>query len=162
MDTRQTLLVLGAVVIFSITALFTNREMLETGMTITETQVISGASVIGLSCIENVKLYDFDEALVLDPDIEDTAQFTPVVSLGPDAGETISNYDDIDDFNGLIDTVNTQLVTYYVNTAVVYVDSTNLTVPVAYRTYYKELNVFVFSPFMEDTLKMKHVFCHWK
>ncbi len=162
MDTRQTLLVLGAIVIFSVTALFTNMEMHEAGATMTETQVINSASAIGLSSIEKAKLFSFDEALITDPDIEDTSLMTPAGSLGPEIGESGTNFDDIDDFNGSLDTVNTQLVTYFVRFTVSYVDTLDLSSPVGYRTYYKELSVSVFSPFMNDTLLMRHVFSHWK
>ncbi|MCP4724741.1 MAG: hypothetical protein GY863_06880 [bacterium] len=162
MDTRQTMLVLGAIVIFSVTAFFTNREMLESGVTMTETQVISGASAIALSSIENIKIYRFDEELVIDPNIENPLKLTPAGILGPEAGETMQTFDDIDDFNDYADSVVTRLVTYYVNTTVTYVDTTDLAIPVGYRTYYKELIVSVNSPYMANTLIMKHVFSHWK
>ncbi|MCH7783354.1 hypothetical protein IID62_09850, partial [candidate division KSB1 bacterium] len=68
MQTGETLLVMGAVIIFSLTALSMNQSILEGNRTLMETQIINSGTAVGLSFIEHAKQLAFDEFTVVDED----------------------------------------------------------------------------------------------
>lgn len=161
MNSGETLLVMGAVLIFSLTALSMNQTILEGNRTLMETQIISSGTAVGLSFIESAKQLSFDEVTVMNEDNFDADSFTSPGGLGLDFGETYPGFDDVDDFHNYNDSVATQLATFYVNTTVAYVDSGDLNISVNYRTFFKRIHVVVTSPFIKDSLQLSHVFSHW-
>lgn len=162
MQTGETLLVIGAVIIFSLTALSMNQSIFEGNRTLMETQIINSGTAVGLSFIENAKQLSFDEFTVADEDNFDPDSFTAPGNLGAEPGETYPGFDDVDDFHNFSDSVITLLSTFYVTTTVAYVDSGNLNNQVSSRTFFKRFQVVVTSPFIQDSLQLSHIFSHWK
>lgn len=162
MNSGETLLVMGAIIIFSMTALSMSQSIYEGNRTLMETQVISSGTAVGLSFIEEAKQLSFDEATVADDDNFDPDSFTSPGGLGLDFGETYPGFDDVDDFHNFSDSVDTQLAIFYVTATVAYVDSSDLNNPVNNRTFFKRIQVTVTSPFIQDSLQLSHVFSHWK
>ena len=162
MQTGETLLVRGAVIIFSLTAISMNQSILEGYRTLREPQIINSGTAVGLSFIENAKQLSFDEFTVADEDNFDPDSFTAPGNLGAEPGEIYPGFDDVDDFHNFSDSVNTLLSTFYVTTTVTYVDSGNLNNQISSRTFFKRFQVVVTSPFIQDSLQLSHIFSHWK
>ncbi len=55
MNTGETFLIIGAVLIFSILSVFTNHDIMETSGTVMESQIMNGATAIALGYIEDAK-----------------------------------------------------------------------------------------------------------
>ncbi len=154
-------MIIGAVLIFSILSVFTNHEILETSGTVIESQIMNGATAIALGYIEDAKRLAFDETTItgaesLDPDI-----LTEPANLGAEFGEQYPMFDDVDDFENYSDTISTEFMTYNVAATIAYVDTNNMNVSLFNQTLYKRMIVDVTSPFLEDTVKLIHIFSLW-
>jgi hypothetical protein len=161
MSTGETLLVLGALVILSVTALFLNEVLLESTQTLTESQLIAGAVSAGVSAVEKAKSLNFDEAVVQDSLLTNPTQLTEPGNFGPETGETPDTFDDLDDIHFYIDSTVTLPVRYYVKTIVAYFDTSIMRTTVQ-KTFFKQLDVLVYTPFLRDTVHLEYLFGNWK
>src|ERR1035437_1780887 len=127
----------GALVIFSVFSLITNKSLINNKKVAMQSDYIITATSLAQSVIEEAKIKAFDEKT-----LKDTVTLVTSLSttLGPDAGETFSpsidvmdavknsfqsslKYDDVDDYNVYKRVVNTPLSgidsvkvqVYYVN-----------------------------------------------
>ncbi|KPK92651.1 hypothetical protein AMJ80_06485 [bacterium SM23_31] len=162
MNTGEIILVIGALILFSVTAIFLNQAILDGDRTVTESRLTNGATAVALSYIENAKRLSFDEAVIADPDLNNPGMLTLPANLGPESGESPADFDDIDDFRQYTDSVKTNIVTYNVAITVAYIDTNTMSVSEHNQTYYKQMRVFVHTPFIPDTIKLAHIFTFWE
>ncbi len=161
MDTREIFLTLGAVILFSMTALYTNMAISDGSKAVVISQVTLSATEAGLSHIERLKSLKFDEAVANDPDKFLPEYFTLPASFGADASETFANFDDLDDFHNYTYSKDTDLAPFNITTRISYMDSLNVNSAVSFRTRYKRAEILVQTPFLADTLKMYQLFSRW-
>ncbi len=127
--------------------------------------------------LEEAKDNVFDE-IVLDTTKQISSASELSTTLGPDAGEVYPLLNDIDDFNlwdpaigrnivikdtaSLSNSINTNLYTpFYITSKVYYVDISNLNQKVNYKTWFKRLDVFVWTDGVVDTLKYSSISTIW-
>jgi hypothetical protein len=177
MNTGQTLLSVGAVVLLGMTVLMTNRTSLQHGTIINSTEVGIYAVSLAQAKIEEAAGKAFDTYSSSDTAgngnvITALSQLTPYNKLGIESGEVYPNFDDFDDYNYFsgnnpykmwVDGVDS----FYVQTSVCYVDTTAPDVPVNYSTWSKRMTVKVWpsvSPWATgkpDTVTMKYIYTYW-
>ena len=161
MSTGETLLIIGAVFIFSLTSVYTNYEILESGNAVTEAKIMNGATALALSYIEDAKRLAFDNATIAGSGNLDQTVLTNPGDLGVEGGEIYPGFDDVDDFHNYNQAATTEFLTYFISASVTYVDTNNMNISNADRTLYKRLTVNVTTPFLQDTVKLIHVFSFW-
>lgn len=160
MGTGQTLLTIMAMLMLSRLILSVNTNTAQNGASIEVAAYRITGSSLGFSIIEEASGLAFDQASVAS-NITSTSQLS--TTLGPESGEVYPNYNDFDDFNGLvkIDTVansavfKTTVVVQYVT-----VSGSNIVVS-STPTYSKQITVKVSSPSMSDTLIFQDVMSYW-
>jgi hypothetical protein len=98
-----------------------------------------------------------------------TSKLTPAASLGPESRDTskmylgTNNFDDFDDYNGLVYKLYNELPdTFYVGCTVTYYNPGSPKVIPSTQTFDKILTVKVSSPHLSpDTIKLQYVFSYF-
>ena len=154
----QTVLTMGAMMLFSFSSLRFNSIMLQNSTLETENKVYLTAFSLADDMIEEIKNKNFDEATLLYPTTA-TAVLTKADSLGPEHGEIYPNYDDIDDYNNYSKLISApHAEDYTVSCKVFYVDGNNPDNMVTTQTFYKKVTVTVSSPFLRNNVNLSYVF----
>jgi len=158
----ETLLVLAALVIFSLVALQINDTKFDNNNDLMETEFELSAIGIAQSFIQEAQSLAFDEAVV------DTTYttglpgyFTAPASLGSDGGESYNTFNDVDDFNGYTSTVTTPRIDYNVSISVSYADSGTVSPGYANRSFLKIMTVLISSEYFSDTLKVEYNYSYY-
>lgn len=161
MNTGQTLLTLGAMILLSLLILRARNSFLSTDTVMMNSKFSILATSLAQSQIEEIKKKAFDENTVAGP-ANSTLQLTKANKLGPESGETYPNFNDVDDFNGYT-TVDSTLpsAVFDIRCEVYYVNPNNPDAVSNSRTWSKNIVVEVTSPFMGDTVKVSSVFSYW-
>jgi hypothetical protein len=173
MGTGQTILTIVAIVLLGTNVVSVNRTFLQHGVVLQQTEIGLFGVSLATSLLEEARGKAFDRySLVGFP--TSVNQLTPYDSLGPEAGETRTLYDDFDDFNWMkggptrdsiivkADTIKIPDVDTFVRWAkVCYVDSTNPMTYRNYRTWVKKLTVYVKGGASQDTIQMSYLFSNW-
>lgn len=138
-----------------------NSSIMQNQITLTQSETISEAIALSQRYIEEAESKQFDE----DRTATIPSSFTSVGSLGPDANETYTTFDDLDDYNGYTTTDNVSgYVPLTVNIIVDYVTLASPTIPSASRTYFKRMAVSITSPALStlpnSTLTMNRLFAY--
>lgn len=158
MSNIQTLLTVGAMLLLAIVSLNFNSTVLNTSTSDIENQVYLTAFSISDNIIEEIKQKSFDQATVQFP-TTNPASLTPPDKLGPEAGEVYPYFNDVDDYNGFIDTVSKPYFeTYYVSCKVVYVSASDPDVVSSTQTFFKKATVTVSSPFLRHSVSFSSIF----
>lgn len=150
MGTGQMLLALVALTILASVTISSNKLILN------ETDVVQGSeamitgTAIGQAMVEQITVKYFDQD-VLPPLSTDTATaFTPPSLLGPDSSDVPgvdTTYNDIDDYNGYVDSVNTPRLGYFKRSCeVYYVDGSGDSSTT--QTFFKEIKVTISNPYL--------------
>lgn len=145
------LLVIGAVVLFSLLLPSLNRTMLYGDLNQVLTRTENSAMALAQGILSEAATKAFDEVCLTSlPHI--AAQLTPISNLGSDAGEYYPNYDDLDDYASLslLDTTAFATVPYTITATVDYMDPNNLSITSSSPTFVKRLRVIVVSPFLRN------------
>lgn len=173
MNTGQTMLTIGSMILLTFLILRFNSIQLTTAETAYNAKFGIIAISLANSLIEEAKDKVFDEAVL---DTTKTIYYATDFSsvLRSETGEVYPNFDDFDDYNGpdgegffYLDTLslrNPQTGVYTrfeIRSNVEYVSDTNPNVKSSINTYHKKLNVSVFSDAMIDTVKISTVFSYW-
>ena len=158
MHLGETLLVLGALVIFSVATLYLNDSKFDNDMTLMESEFRITAIGIAQSFIEEAQVMQYDEVLIDEEYDELPDDFTDVASLGPEDGESYPNYDDVDDFNGFTENETTPRADYIVNIQVSYSDTLNCVPEYESESFFKIMSVTVKSDFFQDSLICDYLF----
>ncbi len=159
MNTGETILTIGSLILLSLFTLTLTSHNVQEQTTLYNSGQVIEAIGIAQKYIEKAELLNFDE----DKSAMSTGAFTEPDYLGPDYGENVNTYDDIDDYNGLSVTETLGSIPYSVSIDVDYVAETSPYQQVAYRTYIKQIKVTVSSSkFSENTppLVLKKLFAY--
>lgn len=164
MGLGQTLLTILALAMLGTLMLTVNRNTLDNGQAIEQSEYRIMASSLGISALERAQGMAFDQNTV-SSDISGTSSLT--ATLGPESGETEATFNDFDDFNGyskwvLGNAISFRSADYFVRDSVDYVTiSSDQIVHSVGRTYHKRIRVWVSSPFLQDTLMFQSVYSYW-
>jgi hypothetical protein len=179
MNTGQMMMTLGAMMLLSFLVLRVNSSQVVTQGTITDSKLGIVALTVANTYVDFAKKQVYDYA-VIDSTLSsvELADLKSPGSLGPESGEVYPNFDDLDDFNlwdpaqgryivitdttTLASSTNTGLFTpFFITSKVYYVNESNVDVKVSSRTWYKRLDVFVWTIGMEDTIKYSSISTMW-
>ncbi|HKI46642.1 MAG TPA: hypothetical protein VKA08_15040 [Balneolales bacterium] len=155
-DKASLLLVMGAMVIFSMLLMNINKFLLQNDTTQVGEQMNHTAAALSQGLIGIAKSKAFDQATVGGK----YPQNVPTVfsaTLGPENGETPKNYDDFDDYNGYATTDTTSLGVFHLSVTVTYVSDTDFSQVSAIPTTHKRMTVDVYNPTMKDTLALTYI-----
>jgi hypothetical protein len=158
MNTGQSFLSIGALLLFSLVSLNFNSSVLSNTTVEVENKVYLTAFSLADDLIEEIKQKAFDAATVDFP-TTDPSTLTAAENLGHGWWETYPDYNDIDDFNNFVQTVSApHAENYQVSCVVQYVDSDNPDQIVSTQTFYKKVTVTVDSPYLRSPIQLSHIF----
>jgi hypothetical protein len=153
----QSMLSLGALLIFSLISLRFDGAVLENTGVEVENKVYLTAFSLADDLLEEIKQKAFDANTIQFP-ITNPAGLTDY-PLGPGAGETYPNFNDIDDFNGYSRGVDEpHAEKYVVSSEIYYVGEDTPDVKSSTRTFYKRADVTVTSPYLKSSVKLSFIF----
>ena len=154
MASIQSLLALGALVIFSIISMLFNSSVLQNTTLEIEDKVYLTAFSLADDLIEEMKQKAFDEKTVDFQAIKKEQLSNP---LGKDGGETWPNFNDIDDYKGYTKSIDAPHAEGYTVTCdVEYCDASG-TAKLA-QDYYKKVTITVSSDYLRDPFQMYFIF----
>ncbi len=159
MGQRELLLVLGALILFGLTMLSTNRYVIDQNESIIQREFEFYGISLAQSFIEEAKTKAFDEK-VINGTVNTPGQLTHWSQLGPDAGQTHPNFDDVDDYNGLTRTESTGRDEFDVSIEVGYINETDPETIVNPGSYYKRMNVTISNPFLIQPIVLGYVYAY--
>ncbi len=166
MNTGQMLLTVGAIVLLGTTVLTVNRSFTQQGAVLEQTEIGIYAVSVATSIVEEAAGMAFDQATVGNS-VTTTASLTDPNRLGPDLGETTTPrstalFNDFDDYNNLIMGVKIAGVdSFTVKANVYYIDPSMPDAPSSSSTFFKRLDVRVYSVSTADTIKMSYIFSYF-
>lgn len=171
MNTGQTLLSLGAILLLSVLIIRINSVTIETQEDHINTRLGVVAISFANTYIDVIKSKAFDEVVM------DTTKSQIVLSdltypPGKESGEVFPNFDDVDDYNfsGTILTDTTTLVNpsdpskytpLYYTSSVYYVSFNNPNQPQMSRQWNKRIDVKVWAKEIKDTIKLSLITGYW-
>jgi len=158
-DTSDILILLGAVVIFAILSLNTNRMLNNHNSAILESELTYTGIAKAQDVIDHARVLAFDETTIggAEPAVVPDG-FTDPADLGSVSdGDSASVYDDFDDFNGMSETDTTAEAIYAVSAEVMYVTSGDPDTDAGTQTKYKKLTVTVSSPYLDNSITMSFI-----
>ena len=160
MGQRELLLVLGALILFGLTMLSTNRYVVDQNESVIQREFEFYGISLAQTFIEEAKTKAFDEKVV-NGAVTVVGQLTHWNSLGPDGGETHPNFDDVDDYNGLTLTDSTGSDEFTVSIEVGYVlaEADPETI-VDNRSWYKRMNVTIANPYLIQPIVLGYVYAY--
>ncbi len=154
MASIQSMLAMGALVIFSIISLLFNSSVLQNSTIELEDKVYLTAFSLADDLIEEMKQKAFDEKTI---DFQAIKESQLTLPLGKE-GEVWPNFDDIDDYNGYENPMDDVPLAegYLVHCNVEYCDANGT--HSAIQTYYKKVTITVSSDFLRDPFQMYFIF----
>ena len=172
MNTGQTLLTVGAMVLLGFTVLTINSTTLQHGQILTQTKIGIYATSLGISRVEEASGKAFDEASI-NYDFNNPTDMNPLSSpgsLGPDdAGEwahidSTAYFDDFDDYNlpNHVQTFYVPLVdSLFLRSVVWYVDPANPNGTSGGKSWSKKMLATVKAANSADTIKLSYIFSYF-
>lgn len=161
MNTGQTILTMGALMLFSTLMITMNTSYQTSGDLVIQSELGITASSLAISLIEEATAKAFDKSTDTAIAIS-TSNLTRPENLGPESGEVYPHFNDFDDYNNLNLTQNVDKVgNFNLKANVVYVEFSTPDSPAISPTWNKKIIVEVTSPDMIDTVKMDYVFSYW-
>ena len=159
MNGAQSLLVLGAIVLFSIVTLNAHRTVLNASkMTISAETTITAAE-IGETLITEIKSKEFDEN-VIGTEITDVNNFS-APPLGPAGDETLATYDDVDDYHNYSRVITApRLGSFTATVAVDYVQENSPEIISSTKTHMKRIRVTVTNPLLQNPVILNYYACY--
>ncbi|MCX6143669.1 MAG: hypothetical protein NTZ35_10635 [Ignavibacteriales bacterium] len=179
MNTGQTILSLGAVILWSVTVLLTNRASLQHGTIINQTQIDIYAVSLAQAKIEEASGKSFDKYSATDTmgngnPITSLSQLADPSLLGKEAGEVYPDFNDFDDYNYFTGSNPFKVYvpgvdTFRIQTTVCYVDTSDPGGKASVRTWHKKMVVKVWSTIspwsadtpQPDTVVMTYIYSYW-
>jgi hypothetical protein len=153
----QSMLSLGALLIFSLISLRFDGAVLENTGVEVENKVYLTAFSLADDLLEEIKQKAFDANTTQFP-ITNPAGLTDY-PLGHSSGEIYPNFNDIDDFNGFSRAVDQpHAEKYVVSSEIYYVGEDTPDVKSSTRTFYKRADVTVTSPYLSHPVKLSFIF----
>ncbi len=168
MGEREMILVLAALLFFSMTSLTVNRFCLQNDETMLQSEYEYYATSLAQGIIEEARTRFFDVAVESDPPPE-LSQLPNLFTypLGPRWNESYPNFSDVDDYHGLTLNITNNnnpsaKADYTVRVQVGYVNESNLNQIVTYKTFYKRMTVTVTSNYLPVPVVLSHVFSYYE
>jgi hypothetical protein len=166
MNTGQSLLSIGALLLLSVTVLRVNNKILTTDSVLQDSKFGILATSLATSIIEKANKKAFDANTSEDP-VSNLSELTDY-PLGPGWWEDPpDSCNDFDDFHGHKDTIrNLPSGEFFIECEVYYVNPNNLDGYSSSRTWHKKLDVMVTSPNMgnngrRDSIKISTIYSYW-
>ena len=155
MNGHHMLMVLAAVVLFSLLAINVNRTLYTSESQTNKSEYLATATAVGQSVINKISNKAFDQGTINNPPFSYGILTSPD-SLGHETGEAVSSYNDVDDFNNYTESDSTpRSDVYNVHVLVNYVDDNNAKTVVNVKSHTKRIEVLVTSVYMApDTLHL--------
>ena len=161
MNTGQTLMTVGAMLLLSILILRVNNTFLTTSTAFMDTKFDILATSIATSEMEEISKLAFDQYTASNP-ATSLSQLTAPGNLGPESGETPATFNDIDDYDGYtkIDSTMPSAI-FKIRCSVNYVAPTTPNIISTSPTWNKKITIYVTSISMMDTLKLSTIYSYW-
>ena len=158
MNTGQMMITLGAMVLLSIVILRVTNNFMNTDVLLMESKFGVLAVSLATSVMEEATGKSFDE----ESDSGTVLTLGDLSSIGPDPGEAYPNFDDFDDYDGLVKIDSSMpSAIYKVECNVNFVNPANLNGISAAKTWHKRLTVRVTTPSSPDTIEMKTIYSYF-
>ncbi len=154
----QYLFLIGGLGILTLLMLSFNRfQNVNTTASINNESIIS-ASALAQGLIDEISTRSFDENTVV-KGVTSKDSLTLSNSLGSDLGEaSISQFDDIDDFNNYTKTISlARLGTFNLAAKVQYIQNMQQNNVISSRSFSKRIQVNIYSAYLPDTLKLYNI-----
>ena len=169
MNTGQTLITIGAIILLSVILLRINSNFLTTRTVLNDTKAGVMAVSLATSTMEKANSLSFD-AMSDTTAITSLSQLTAAFALGPESGETVDTlFDDFDDYNGYVRSDTLPSGVYTTLCEVEYINPLTPDLPDNQRTWHKKLTVHVTGNTMiqdwdtmeQDTVTLSSVYSYW-
>ena len=160
MNTGQSLLSIGALLLLSLTILRVNNGILSSDTVLQNSKIGVLATSFGTSLIEEANKKAFDEVSVEDA-VTLVNKLTNPNSLGPDKGEIPDTFNDFDDYNGYVSVDTVFSIDLHLACTVNYIEPNNVDGINKQRTWHKKITVKITSSFISDTLQFSSVYSYW-
>lgn len=170
-DTSDLLFMMAAMVLFSILVSNSNRVFVRNNVMMVESGVEINAIAMAQSIIDEARTKAFDRATVgASNELGDAGTltagqipsgFTPVVSLGPDPGETYPNFNDFDDYHNLNLTRTNGYGDFLIRARVIYTTAANPSIGAGTPTIMKRLEVTVTSDLLPNSVTLSYNRTHF-
>lgn len=155
----QSLLAIGAVLLFALVSLRFNSTVVQNISLEVENKVYLTAFSLADDMIEEIKQKAFDE-ITINGLVDNENKLSS--TLGIDVGEiqdSVKTFDDIDDYNGYKKDVGLPyLEEYHISCTVNYVDGNNPDIVKNSQTFYKKVEVTVNSKYMNFPVVLSFIF----
>jgi len=158
MGTGQMLITLAAIILLSLVILRVTTNFLFTEEVLMESKFgVLGIS-LATSMMEKATGKPFDE----ESDSGTILTLTDLSSIGPDPGEVYPNFDDFDDYDGLlkIDSSMPSAI-YKIECNVNFVNTADLDGYSAAKTWHKKLKIQVTTKSSKDTIEMETIYSYF-
>jgi hypothetical protein len=141
MQGNQLLILIGAIVLFTILSLNTYESVFNSSEITLNSEYILTALEVAEDITNQISEKSWDEATI-STFVQDSLFFTSPAAFGPDAGEVYPYFDDIDDFDNYSHVISTpRMGDYNSEIDVDYVTPNNPDVPVSFQTHIKRIKV---------------------
>jgi hypothetical protein len=161
MNTGQSMLTLGAIMLLSFLTLRVNSNILLAQTSIQNAKFGLLATSLAASMMERGSRLAFDEASDGNA-VTNLNQLTPPNSLGPELGETLNTFNDLDDFNNYdVSDSSMPSAVFRVRCRVFYINPSAPSTPVNSKTYHKNFTVSVTSGSIEDSIAFSSIISYW-
>jgi hypothetical protein len=161
MNTGQSMLAIGAIILLSTIVLRVNNNFLTTNETMMDSKFGVLAISLAESIIEEADNKAFDSHTAGTP-VHDLFLLTSPDSLRSESGEVYPNFDDFDDFNGYQrDVTNLPSANFHISCSVNYVNAATPDVVSNSKTWNKKITVTVTSESSKDTVRVSSIFSYW-
>ncbi|MFW9930828.1 MAG: hypothetical protein ACFFD1_15675 [Candidatus Thorarchaeota archaeon] len=155
MNTGQSMLAIGAIILLSVITLRINNNLATSNDIMMQSKFGILATSLAQSFIQDASGKTFDSNTTGGKTVNSTTLLTASDELGPEGTEKYPNFDDFDDYNDF-DTTITDLPSaiYYLQCKVCYVDPNNVNVVSSAPTWSKKITVTVTSLISKDTTNL--------
>jgi len=155
MNTGQSMLAIGAIILLSVITLRINNHLATSNDIMMQSKFGILATSLAQSLIQDASSKAFDANTTGGKTVTSTAFLTAADNLSPEGSEKFPNFDDFDDYNGY-DTTITDLPSaiYYLQCQVCYVNPSNINVIMNAPTWSKKITVTVTSLISKDTTNL--------
>jgi len=167
MNTGQSLLSIGALLLLSLTILRVNNSILTTDTVMQDSKFGILATSIATSLIEKASKKAFD-ANTFGNAVSSLSELTPASGLGLGSGESApDSCNDFDDFDGYTAQItNLPSAVFNVSCQVCYVNPTNPDGKLNTQSWHKKMTVTVSSPNIgneerTDTIRLSTIYSYW-
>lgn len=155
------LITIGAIALLSMVILRVNSNFLNTNEVLLDNKFGVLAVSLATSMIEEAKGKAFDLATA-ENTVDDIDELTPSYGLGPAYGEVYPNFNDFDDYNGLVKIDSTlPSAVFKIECEVCYVKTLTPKLKESNRSWNKKIIVRVSSESMADTIVMESIYSYF-